>query len=248
MFAISQVLLNTTGAFKNINQISTYSIITGLVLYASIYLYLLFYNEEYVSIFNKFVIYIIMIDLLLSMFYYFNIKKSQNKMLAEDTLAKNEEDTEGMVEDDMEDDMEDDIEGDDEMEGEDDIEGEDDTEYTGDVEDSDGEGYIESDMGGEDVTEDAAVLEELEELEDVSHLKEMINLNGGTSEIFCPENIHFNSIDEALEETVELEKVREIMQEIEEPQLLNANELSFLEEPIKQKPKRVYKKKAANLN
>ena len=76
MFVISQYLLNLSGTCKNINQISTYSIITGLVLYASIYLYLLFYNNEYLNIFNKFIIYIIIIDLLLSTFYYFNLQKS----------------------------------------------------------------------------------------------------------------------------------------------------------------------------
>lgn len=76
MFIISQYLLNLSGTCKNINQISTYSIIIGLVLYASIYLYLLFYNNENITIFNKFIIYIITIDLLLSTFYYFNLKKS----------------------------------------------------------------------------------------------------------------------------------------------------------------------------
>lgn len=65
-----------SGTCKNVNQISTYSIITGLILYASIYLYLLFYNDEYLSIFNKFLIYIIVVDLLLSTFYYFNLQKS----------------------------------------------------------------------------------------------------------------------------------------------------------------------------
>jgi hypothetical protein len=76
MFIISQYLLNLSGTCKNINQISTYSIITGLILYASIYLYLLFYNDEYLSIFNKFLIYVIIVDLLLSTFYYFNLQKS----------------------------------------------------------------------------------------------------------------------------------------------------------------------------
>lgn len=76
MFIISQYLLNLSGTCKNINQTSTYSIITGLILYASIYLYLLFYNDEYLSIFNKFLIYIIVVDLLLSTFYYFNLQKS----------------------------------------------------------------------------------------------------------------------------------------------------------------------------
>ena len=54
------------------NDITTYSIAIGLIIYTSIYLYLLFYNGEYLSIFNKFIIYIIAIDLLLSTFYYLN--------------------------------------------------------------------------------------------------------------------------------------------------------------------------------
>lgn len=76
MFLISQYLLNASGTCKNVNQVSTYSVAVGLVLYASIYLYMLFYNEEYLVIFNKFIIYIIIIDLLLSAFYYFNIQSS----------------------------------------------------------------------------------------------------------------------------------------------------------------------------
>jgi hypothetical protein len=37
---------------------------------------MLFYNEEYLNIFNKFIIYILIIDLLLSTFYYFSIQDS----------------------------------------------------------------------------------------------------------------------------------------------------------------------------
>ena len=79
MFLISQYLLNATGTCKNVNQVSTYSVAVGLVLYASIYLYMLFYNEEYLVIFNKFIIYIIIIDLVLSAFYYFNIQSSYSE-------------------------------------------------------------------------------------------------------------------------------------------------------------------------
>ena len=75
MFVISQYLLNASGSFKTMNQVSVYSIMTGLVLYTSIYLYLLFYSEEYVSIFNKFIIYVVVIDILLSIFYYFNMSR-----------------------------------------------------------------------------------------------------------------------------------------------------------------------------
>ena len=77
MFVISQVILHKSNMCK-VDNISTYAIATGLVIYAAIYLYLLFYNNEYISLFNKFIIYIIGIDLLLSTFYYFNTS-SQKK-------------------------------------------------------------------------------------------------------------------------------------------------------------------------
>lgn len=75
MFLISQYLINTSGTCKTNNQISIYSIIIGVILYTSIYLYLLFYNDEYLTIFNKYLIYIILIDLILSTFYYFTLQK-----------------------------------------------------------------------------------------------------------------------------------------------------------------------------
>lgn len=71
MFILSQYILKHINVC-NMNDITTYSIAIGLILYTSIYLYLLFYNDEYLSIFNKFIIYIIAIDLLLSTFYYLN--------------------------------------------------------------------------------------------------------------------------------------------------------------------------------
>lgn len=74
MFVISQFALHKSNMCK-FNNISTYAIASGLIVYASIYLYLLFYNNDYVALFNKFIIYIIGIDLLLSTFYYFNTSK-----------------------------------------------------------------------------------------------------------------------------------------------------------------------------
>ena len=77
MFIISQSILNKS-KLCNFESISTYSIASGMVVYASIYLYLLFYNNEYLSLFNKFIIYIVGIDLLLSTFYYFNSSKTHS--------------------------------------------------------------------------------------------------------------------------------------------------------------------------
>lgn len=74
MFIVSQIVLDKS-KLCNIKNISTYAIITGLIVYASIYLYLLFYQNDYLMLFNKFIIYIVGIDLLLSTFYFFNTKQ-----------------------------------------------------------------------------------------------------------------------------------------------------------------------------
>lgn len=100
MFILSQYILKQVN-ICNMNDITTYSIAIGLIIYTSIYLYLLFYNDEYLSIFNKFIIYIIAIDLLLSTFYYLNndsnakileYKQADNKPLNENTNANTNED------------------------------------------------------------------------------------------------------------------------------------------------------------
>ena len=54
------------------DNVSTYAIAVGLLVYATIYLYLLFSSGDLVVLFNKFLVYIIGIDLLLSAFYTFN--------------------------------------------------------------------------------------------------------------------------------------------------------------------------------
>lgn len=79
MFLISQYLINKMGTCENITKVSVYSIISGVILYAVIYLYLLFYNEELLVIFNKYIIYIVIIDLILSTFYYLTLPK-RNKI------------------------------------------------------------------------------------------------------------------------------------------------------------------------
>ena len=80
MFIISQYLLYQT-KMCNYDNITTYAIGSGVIIYAAIYLYLLFNNTEYLSLFNKFMIYIISIDLLLSTFFYFNKEKSHKQNL-----------------------------------------------------------------------------------------------------------------------------------------------------------------------
>ena len=72
MFIASQVALHKFGLCK-FDNIQTYSIGIGLVIYASIYLYLLYNYDELIPMFNKFIIYIICIDLLLSTVYYMGV-------------------------------------------------------------------------------------------------------------------------------------------------------------------------------
>ena len=101
MFILSQYILKNI-KICNFTDITSYSIAIGLIIYTSIYLYLLFNNNELLSIFNKFIIYIISIDLLLSSFYYLNSEKqqhletinSENIKLIDDTDSYNNVDTE----------------------------------------------------------------------------------------------------------------------------------------------------------
>lgn len=106
MFIISQYLLNNLSS-TDLEYTSIYAIGIGLVVYACIYLYFLFYNEEFLSIFNKFIIYIIGIDLLLSSFYYAHNKNSLEYKQVEnsDNISDNiSDETVSVDEDDIEDD------------------------------------------------------------------------------------------------------------------------------------------------
>lgn len=108
MFVLSQYLLNSSG-MCNPQQITSYSIALGLILYSSIYLYILFYNNEYLSVFNKFIIYIVVVDLLLSAFYYFNTQDKDEPpslVLNDDTEIDDDDDEDDEDDDDEDDDKE----------------------------------------------------------------------------------------------------------------------------------------------
>lgn len=95
MFIISQYLLSKSNLCTP-NNVSTYSIAIGLVIYSSIYLYLLYYGDELLYTFNKFIVFIIGIDLLLSAFYHFNNGQQQQDTITnkiEDFNFENEDDT-----------------------------------------------------------------------------------------------------------------------------------------------------------
>jgi hypothetical protein len=91
MFIISQMVLQQT-KLCNATNVPIYSIVVGLLIYACLYLYLMFYNNDYVYIFNKFVIYIIGVDLLLSAFVYMKNETSMNQKALMD--VDNEDDEE----------------------------------------------------------------------------------------------------------------------------------------------------------
>lgn len=73
MFIISQFVLKRLNMCDN-NSIPSYSIALGIVMYAGIYVYLLYNNSAVSYMFNKFLIYIVSIDLLLSTLYFYKSK------------------------------------------------------------------------------------------------------------------------------------------------------------------------------
>jgi len=69
MFLVANFALKKSSFEKNKN-IQTYSIAIGIVFYAAIYMYLLFSKSEFLTVFNRFIIYIIGVDLLLSALFF----------------------------------------------------------------------------------------------------------------------------------------------------------------------------------
>jgi hypothetical protein len=62
--------------FKSKNELTTYSVIIGLVLYGGCYLYVLFRNKELLPFLNQISFYIVGLDLLLATFLFSNIELS----------------------------------------------------------------------------------------------------------------------------------------------------------------------------
>lgn len=87
MFIISQYLLKKSNLIPDILTISTYSVVIGLIIYASIYVYFLMYNSDFLPFFNKIITYVVGIDLLLSTIYYYTLQNSASTetLLNDDT-------------------------------------------------------------------------------------------------------------------------------------------------------------------
>ena len=84
MFLLSNFVLNSIGASKSSSAVATYSIASGLIIYAGIYLYVLFYHQEKLAFLNTILIYVVSIDLLLSGALY-------NKQVIDDTKRDDED-------------------------------------------------------------------------------------------------------------------------------------------------------------
>jgi len=69
MFILTQYILKNS-FFKNSLNLSVYTIVIGIVIYAIYYLYFMMYNRELLPYFNNIIIYILGVDLLLSAFYF----------------------------------------------------------------------------------------------------------------------------------------------------------------------------------
>jgi hypothetical protein len=78
MFIISQYILKKSNLIPDIVTISTYSSVIGLIIYASIYIYFLTYNKDILPFFNKIIIYIVGVDLLLSIIYFYKLQNDSN--------------------------------------------------------------------------------------------------------------------------------------------------------------------------
>jgi hypothetical protein len=92
---------------KNKNIDTTYSIGLGLVFYAALYLYFLFFNNSLLPFFTNTLIYLIGIDLLLTSFYSFKESESQHHFEIEqeelqEELQEIEDDVSDIIEIEME--------------------------------------------------------------------------------------------------------------------------------------------------
>ena len=92
MFIISQYILKKSNLIPDIVTISTYSSVIGLIIYASIYIYFLTYNKDILPFFNKIIIYIVGVDLLLSIIYFYKLQNDANTNTSYQVIGADESD------------------------------------------------------------------------------------------------------------------------------------------------------------
>jgi hypothetical protein len=123
MFLLSNFILRELDIKKPKNVLAMYSIVLGLVIYASVYLYILFYHKTSMPLFNNLLIYILSLDLILSGVLYNQSSRNNEEDSVNDTDHSSELLESELLEDDLEDaeDAEDDLE-EDEVEDQDELE------------------------------------------------------------------------------------------------------------------------------
>ena len=86
MFIISQYILKQSNVVPDLMTMTTYSIVSGIVIYASLYAYILLYHKSLLPFFNKIIAYVVGVDVLLSMIYYYTIMNSQKSTIPDDKV------------------------------------------------------------------------------------------------------------------------------------------------------------------
>ena len=218
MFILTQYLLkNFLSSHISDNSLPTYTVVIGLVVYALFYSYFLMYNRELLPFFNKIIIYVIGIDLLVSAFYNYNIQL-QNTHLNDHPShhLENLNNIEyNLIQDNIDDDTHDDEENDeenDEDDEEDDEEDDDnDTDHDddGEVDDEIDELIDENNVIQEDNTFDELIDEQKEHYNSenknetvLSNETTMVDLNNQNFNESLNKNLKFESNDASTNESV----------------------------------------------
>lgn len=263
MFIVSQYILRLMNV-KSINKEITYSIILGLIFYTSLYLYILYYKEDFLNIFNKFIVYIVIGDLMLTTLYIYLSKNSKNqssKLLNDlDTFEKenskleiNSDDSEELedeLEDDLEDldELEDDLEEDDELD-----ELEDEEELDEKLEELVEELELDEKLQEDLKNEETELEMELEQKYNKDLEKELIEYNKVhvknetlENEKHVNDNDNIQKIVTEKKESEEKEKQMEDIEENEESEKINIDDLIPLGSnlgPLAKTPKKKYNRK-----
>lgn len=85
MFVLSQIILQKLNVCSA-SSLPNLAIVLGIIIYAGIYLYFMLSHKDLLPYFNKFVFYVIGLDLLLSTAYYFLKIRPQNTKIKQSTI------------------------------------------------------------------------------------------------------------------------------------------------------------------
>ena len=102
MISLVQYLLDTGNIFKSGNLL-TYSLFFGVILYVLVYLYMILYNQDSLKTISWWIVPIILIDLILTFVYYYNLKKKDSDFTTDNSeMTILEEDEDAFLEDEYE--------------------------------------------------------------------------------------------------------------------------------------------------